>query len=170
MAGNEVIVSGNRLIMPDQTEVRCALGRGGIGIKSGEGDGITPIGSWPLRRLFYRPDRLDRPVTQLKSDPIQPDDGWCDAPEDPKYNRLVTLPYPASCETMWREDALYDLVVVLGHNDDPVVAGAGSAIFMHLARPGYTPTEGCVALARQDLLHLLTQCGPDSIIRIEGKD
>lgn len=168
MAGNEVIVSGHRLIMPDQTEVRCALGRGGIGFKSGEGDGITPIGTWPLRRLFYRPDRMDLPITQLRSDPIQPDDGWCDAPEDSNYNRLVTLPYPVSCETMWREDALYDLVVVLGHNDDPVIPGAGSAIFMHLARPDFSPTEGCVALAQQDLLHLLTQCGPDTTIRIES--
>ena len=95
------------------------------------------------------------PTTRLPVAPIMQNDGWCDAPEDPNYNRPVKLPYPASAENMWREDGLYDVVVVLGHNDEPVVPGAGSAIFKHVAAPDLTPTAGCVALAREDLLSIL---------------
>ena len=136
---------------------RCALGRGGIRAQKVEGDGITPSGRYPLRRLLYRADRLAQPVSQLAMAKIRPDDGWCDAPDDPAYNGPVTLPHGASAETMWRADGLYDLVVILGHNDAPVVPGAGSAIFMHVASPGYGPTEGCVALARDDLVALLVE-------------
>lgn len=95
------------------------------------------------------------PTTRLPIAPIAPDDGWCDAPEDRNYNRPVKLPYPASAENMWRDDGLYDLVVVLGHNDDPVVPYAGSAIFIHVAAPEGTPTAGCIALTREDLLSVL---------------
>jgi L,D-peptidoglycan transpeptidase YkuD (ErfK/YbiS/YcfS/YnhG family) len=135
---------------------RCALGRSGVieADDKREGDGCSPLGAWPIRRLLYRPDK-GVPATAIPSTEIKPNDGWCDASADPAYNRPVTLPYPASAESMWREDGVYDLVVVLGHNDDPVVPGAGSAIFMHLARDGYAPTEGCVALSRDDLEALL---------------
>ncbi len=145
---------------------RCALGRSGIGGQKQEGDGITPSGRYPLRRLLYRADRLARPASQLVMAEIQPNDGWCDAPGDPAYNQPVSLPYGASTESMWRADGLYDLVVILGHNDDPVVPGAGSAIFMHVASPGYGPTEGCVALAREDLLELLRDLDDSSEIEI----
>jgi L,D-peptidoglycan transpeptidase YkuD (ErfK/YbiS/YcfS/YnhG family) len=142
---------------------RCALGRGGVApadIKR-EADGRTPAGVWPIRRLLYRPDRGPAPSTRLPRAAIGPADGWCDDPADAAYNRPVRLPYPASAEALWREDALYDLVVVLGHNDAPVIPGAGSAIFLHVAAPGYAPTEGCVALARADLEILLGRAGPD---------
>lgn len=145
---------------------RCALGRGGVGNKAGEGDGVTPVGIFPLRRLFYRGDRLDEPATGLPCLALRPDHGWCDAPEDPHYNRLVQRPFAASHEHMWRDDALYDLVVELGYNDDPVLPGRGSAIFMHVARPDYADTEGCVALARPDLLEVLERCGPATRISI----
>jgi L,D-peptidoglycan transpeptidase YkuD (ErfK/YbiS/YcfS/YnhG family) len=146
----------------------CALGRGGglAAADKREGDGVTPFGLWPLRRVLYRPDRGGAPATALPVAPISADDGWCDAPGDPAYNRPVALPYPASCERMWRDDGLYDLVVVLGHNDDPPVPGAGSAIFLHLAKPGYAPTEGCVALARADLETVLAQARPGDALRI----
>jgi L,D-peptidoglycan transpeptidase YkuD (ErfK/YbiS/YcfS/YnhG family) len=151
---------------------RCAIGPGGIALKCGEGDGITPCGAFPVREIFYRSDRVAKPEVILPLRAIRPDDGWCDAPDDPNYNRLVALPYPASAEHLWREDHLYDLVAVLGYNDDPVVPGQGSAIFLHLARsvgeswsdqkttPDYTPTEGCVALAFADALAALGQLRP----------
>jgi len=97
---------------------------------------------------------------------LTPSDGWCDDPADVAYNRAVTLPYPASCERLWRSDTVYDLIVVLGHNDNPPVSGAGSAIFIHCARPDFGPTEGCVAFAADDLLTLLGQIDPDSRIDI----
>ncbi|MBU2091200.1 MAG: L,D-transpeptidase family protein [Alphaproteobacteria bacterium] len=150
----------------------CALGRAGLirATEKREGDGGTPLGIWPLRRLFYRPDRLPTPETGLVSVPLTPQHGWCDAPADPAYNRLVTLPYPASHEEMWRQDAVYDLVVELGYNDDPVQPGSGSAIFLHIARDGYLPTEGCVALAEADLLAVLRLCGPESRMIIRRAD
>jgi L,D-peptidoglycan transpeptidase YkuD (ErfK/YbiS/YcfS/YnhG family) len=146
---------------------RAAIGPGGIAVKGGEGDGITPCGSWPVREIFYRADRVAKPRTALPSRAIQKDDGWCDAPGDVNYNRLVKLPYPASHEAMWREDHLYDLVAVLGFNDDPVAAGKGSAIFLHLARDGYAPTHGCVALAYDDALAAIEQLRPGDQVVIE---
>ncbi|WP_114392206.1 L,D-transpeptidase family protein [Oleisolibacter albus] len=138
----------------------CAIGRAGIAADKREGDGATPVGAFPLRRVLYRPDRLAPPETGLPAAPIAADDGWCDDPAHPAYNRPVKRPFPASHEVMWRDDHVYDLVVVLGHNDDPPVPGLGSAVFLHLARPGYEGTAGCVALDRPDLLRLLAICRP----------
>ena len=146
---------------------RCALGRAGVvaAAEKREGDGATPLGLWPMRRLLYRADN-GRPPTGLPANAIGPDDGWCDDPADAAYNRPVRLPYAGRCERLWRKDRLYDLVVVLGYNDDPPVAGAGSCIFLHLARPDYAPTEGCVALSRPDLEAVLALAGPGAALRV----
>ena len=135
--------------------VPCALGRAGIRVRKREGDGATPAGAWPLLCVLYRADRLGRPRTILPTRPLRRDDGWCDAPGDRNYNRLVRHPYPASAERLWRADALYDVLVVLDYNECPRVRGRGSAIFMHVARSDYAPTEGCIALAREHLVRLL---------------
>jgi L,D-peptidoglycan transpeptidase YkuD (ErfK/YbiS/YcfS/YnhG family) len=145
---------------------RAAAGRSGIGDKRAEGDGVTPIGTYKLRRLLYRPDRVGVPHTHLTSAPIAPEDGWCDAPGDPQYNLPVKRPYRASNEELWRTDHLYDLLVVIGFNDDPVVRGKGSAIFLHVARPNYGPTEGCVAIAMADWHDLLPRLAPGDTITI----
>jgi L,D-peptidoglycan transpeptidase YkuD (ErfK/YbiS/YcfS/YnhG family) len=152
----------------DGREVRCSLGRSGVipAADKREGDGASPLGVWPLRRLIYRPDRGGAPQTALPSIALQPDDGWCEDPQDPNYNQPVKQPYSASTDWMWRQDHLYDLVVVLGHNDDPVVPGAGSAIFLHLARPGYSPTQGCIGLTREDLEALLERARPGDALAI----
>jgi len=146
---------------------RCAIGRGGVTGDKREGDGATPLGRWPLRRVLFRPDRLPPPETRLPIAPLSPDDGWCDDPADDSYNRPVRLPHPARHETLWRDDGLYDVVVVLGHNDDPPVKGRGSAIFLHVARTGYASTEGCVALARDDLLRVLRDATESTALRVE---
>lgn len=140
----------------------CAIGRGGVSHQKREGDGATPAGTFQLRRVLYRADRLPPPQTQLKIRPIGPRDGWCDAPGHPAYNRQVRLPIGASAERLARADPVYDIIVVLGYNDAPVIDGAGSAIFMHVAKPNFAPTAGCVALRRDDLLHVLKICGPAS--------
>jgi L,D-peptidoglycan transpeptidase YkuD (ErfK/YbiS/YcfS/YnhG family) len=152
------------------TRVRCALGPAGVvpAAEKREGDGASPAGVWPIRRVLYRPDHGPAPTTALPVAAIAEDDGWCDAPEDPAYNRPVKLPYPASAERMWRDDDLYDLVVILGHNDDPPVAGAGSAIFLHLAKPDYAPTHGCVAVTRGDLEAFLRVAQPGDAVEIRG--
>ena len=147
-------------------QVPCALGRAGRTVRKREGDGATPTGRFTLLRVLYRPDRGRRPTTGLPVGAIRPSDGWCDAPADRNYNRDVRLPYPASAERLWRDDALYDIVIVISHNRCPRVRGAGSAVFIHLARPGHLPTEGCVALARRDLLLLLARLRRGAAIRI----
>ncbi|WP_026180742.1 L,D-transpeptidase family protein [Henriciella marina] len=155
-------ITGQGLTFP------CAIGRGGMveASKKNEGDGASPIGLWKIKRVFWRADKLDRPKTALPATPLHPDDGWCDAPDDPLYNCAVKRPYPASNEEMWREDDVYDVVVQLDHNTDPVVPGKGSAIFMHVAKPDYAPTEGCIALSLDDLKQLLQLCEKDSAIEI----
>ncbi|MEC4594158.1 MULTISPECIES: L,D-transpeptidase family protein [Nitrospirillum] len=141
-------------------EAACVIGRGGIIQDKREGDGGTPVGCFPLRRVLYRPDRVSAPVTALPVVALTPDGGWCDDPTHPDYNRPVTLPFPAGHEVMWRDDHVYDIVVVLGHNDAPPVPGLGSAIFMHLTRPDRAATAGCTALDLDDLRRLLSHCQP----------
>ena len=135
--------------------LRCALGAGGIRADKAEGDGATPTGLLPIRRILWRADRGPRPAAALPAEPIAPDDGWCDDPGHPDYNRPVRLPHPARHERLWREDAVYDVIGILGWNDAPVVRGRGSAIFLHVARPRFAPTEGLVALPEPDLRRLL---------------
>jgi L,D-peptidoglycan transpeptidase YkuD (ErfK/YbiS/YcfS/YnhG family) len=154
-SARDLIVDPAGFALWQGVRLRCALGRGGVRRDKREGDGATPVGSWTMRRLLYRADRLARPETSLPVSVIARQDGWCDAPLDLNYNRPVTLPYPASAESLWREDGVYDLIVPLGYNDADIVSSAGSAIFLHLARPDFSPTEGCVALATADLLGLL---------------
>jgi L,D-peptidoglycan transpeptidase YkuD (ErfK/YbiS/YcfS/YnhG family) len=158
----DLLVSPDGFALWGGQRLRCALGRGGVDMVKREGDGKTPVGAWAMRRLLYRPDREPLPATGLAHQPIAPADGWCDAPADPDYNRPVVLPHGASAERLWRADHVYDLVVPLGYNDDPIRPGAGSAIFLHLARVDYAPTEGCVALSREDLLTVLRGADPRS--------
>jgi L,D-peptidoglycan transpeptidase YkuD (ErfK/YbiS/YcfS/YnhG family) len=135
--------------------LRCAIGKGGITGAKQEGDGATPIGLLPLRRVLWRADRGPRPTTGLSCEPIAPEDGWCDDPTHRDYNQAIRLPHPARHETLWREDAVYDVIAVLGWNDAPVQRGRGSAIFLHVARPDFAPTEGCVALPERELRRVL---------------
>ena len=147
--------------------MRCVLGRSGIVVNKREGDGGTPAGVLPLRRVLYRSDRLAAPSTPLRVTAIGRNDGWCDDAEDSAYNQQVTLPHPASCEALWRDDHLYDVIVILGYNDDPVVAGRGSAIFLHVARADFGPTEGCIALALADLQQLLGSVAASAAICVD---
>src|SRR5690606_9612620 len=146
----------------------CALGRSGRRIGKREGDGATPVGRFALRQGFYRPDRMLRPATRLPLSPLRPSDGWGDGTGDRNYKRPVSHPYPASAEQMWRGDRLYDLVIVLGHNDHPRVRGHGSAVFLHVAPPGLKPTEGCIALEPEHLVRLAKLLSKRSAIVIKA--
>lgn len=144
----------------------CALGRSGKVMRKSEGDGATPIGTFPLRYAFYRSDRMRRPATQLALRRLAPSSGWCDASAHPRYNQFVRHPFPASAERLWRDDQLYNVIVVIGHNDRPRRVSGGSAIFLHIARDGLKPTEGCIALRASDMRKVLARLTPKTRIRI----
>lgn len=150
------LVTAEGVIRLGREAWRCVLGKGGVRGDKREGDGATPAGRLALRRVLYRADRLAPPAAcRVPVEPLAQADGWCDDPTHRDYNRRVALPHPARHERLWREDPIYDLIGVLGWNDDPVERGRGSAIFLHLARPDGAPTEGCIALAERDLRALL---------------
>lgn len=159
------IVKNNTLYHKDKA-YRCAIGKGGLSADKKEGDGCTPVGIFGLRECWYRMDRLEAPKTRLPIQAIRPEDGWCDDPAKPEYNRHVKLPFDGSHELLFREDEMYDIIIPLGYNDHPVTPGKGSAIFMHVAHEDYTPTEGCIALNKADLLEILRYCGTDQFIDI----
>jgi L,D-peptidoglycan transpeptidase YkuD (ErfK/YbiS/YcfS/YnhG family) len=148
----------------------CAVGRGGILHPKFEGDGGTPAGVFPLREIRYRPDRIGKaPASDLPVYPMKPNDGWCDDPADPNYNRLIPMPYQTDAETMWMDAHAYDVLAVIGYNDAPTIPGKGSAIFLHIAHDlgdHFGPTAGCVALGEDDLLTVLAACTPGSRIDI----
>lgn len=146
----------------------CALGKGGIKALKREGDGATPLGSMRLVSGWYRPDHVGLRSAPLNLQKIKHNSGWCDAVDDRNYNRPVTLPYPASHETMQRSDHLYDLVIVLDFNLGPRRRGGGSAIFLHAARPGMTPTEGCVALPLPLLRRLVPRLSRQTVLTVLG--
>jgi L,D-peptidoglycan transpeptidase YkuD (ErfK/YbiS/YcfS/YnhG family) len=145
--------------------IPVALGRGGIKADKREGDGATPAGRFRPLRLWWRPDRGPRPLSLLPVRPIQADDGWCEDPHDRRYNRPVRLGRNGG-DRLWRDDRLYDIIVEIDHNTRPRVAGRGSAVFLHVARPGFLPTAGCVAMAPKHLRRLVERLGPRTRIII----
>lgn len=145
--------------------IPVALGRGGIRADKREGDGGTPRGTFRLLRVWWRPDRGSRPRTLLPVRRIRPDDAWSEDPRDRRYNRWFRV--PSGGDRLWREDRLYDLIIELDHNTRPRVAGRGSAVFIHVARPGLAPTAGCVAMPAHDLRRILARLGPDTRIQIK---
>lgn len=161
-----IAVTPDGVIRWNGKSATCALGRSGIRMDKLEGDGATPSGTFPLLQVLFRPDRLAAPVSALPITPLVPELGWCDDPNDPDYNRMVALPHPARHERLWRDDGLYDLLIVVGYNHAPVIAGRGSAIFVHVRAPDGGPTQGCVALSLADLTDLVAACTPEETIHI----
>jgi len=150
----------------DGLALPVALGRAGIKANKREGDGATPRGRFRLVRLWWRADRMVRPATRLPTRPIRNDDAWSEDPSDRRYNRPIKRSPESNADRLWRDDHLYDLLIELDHNTRPRIAGRGSAVFIHVARPGFLPTAGCVALQREDLLRMLPHLGPQARIFI----
>jgi L,D-peptidoglycan transpeptidase YkuD (ErfK/YbiS/YcfS/YnhG family) len=163
-----ITVSADGKLLADGKPYRCTIGRGGLAApgQKREGDLKTPTGSFAMRACYFRPDRVVPPPTGLKRIELSRADGWCDDVADPMYNQPVKLPYAARHEQLWRADFVYDIIIPLGYNDDPVVPGHGSAIFMHVMRADGVGTEGCIALAKHDLLSLLPRFSPQTRVII----
>ena len=157
-----VIKAAKQQLFCGPLSLNCRIGKDGyVPMAQGrEGDGKTPLGEYKLRFGLYRADRLPKPRTDLTFRPLHENDGWCDAPEDPAYNRFIRLPYPdaknqVSHEALWRDDGAYDIILVMSHNDSPPISGLGSAVFIHIAQPDDRQTLGCIALAPEDMVKLL---------------
>jgi len=151
--------------------IPCALGRGGIGPKQGEGDRITPVGRWRLLTVFYRAARLPPPEGRLPTFPTGLFDGWSDDPKDLFYNKRIRPMRPRSShENLRRPDPLYDIVVTTDFNTRPVIPGAGSAIFLHVWRAPRAPTAGCIAFRVADLRWILARWQARSYLVIAGQD
>lgn len=146
----------------------CVIGEKGFTDAPQEGAKKTPLGTFALRECWYRADRISAPVTKLPLKVISQDDGWCDDPKRPEYNLHVKLPFQGSHEKLWRDDNAYDIIVPIGFNDTNIVPGKGSAIFFHLAKPGYPPTLGCVAVSLNDMLEILAKIEKSSQIVISA--
>lgn len=150
--------------------IDAVIGKGGAlpAADKREGDGATPIGSWRLKGALLRPDRIAPLTTTLHWRWIRPQDGWSDDVADPDYNRPVLHPHRFSAERLWRDDHVYDIVILIDHNSNPVVPGAGSAIFWHLTQPDRRPTEGCIAIDREAMLDLLPRLHPGMQLIVES--
>jgi L,D-peptidoglycan transpeptidase YkuD (ErfK/YbiS/YcfS/YnhG family) len=154
------------LLRANGAAIPVALGRAGIKANKREGDGATPRGRFRLLLLWWRADRMPRPISALSARPIRNDDAWCEDPSDRRYNRPIKLSQTRAGDRLRRDDGLYDLLVELDHNTRPRVAGRGSAVFVHVARPGLLPTAGCVALEAGPLKRLLGRLKRNAVIEI----
>lgn len=160
---NKIYIYSSGEAVLNGKKYRCAVGENGVTDNKIEGDGKTPIGCFEIRKVLFRKDKIEKPQTELLVEEIQENDGWCDDKNDENYNCQIKLPYNASHEKLWRDDDIYDIVVVLGFNDNPVISGKGSAIFMHVARENYFPTSGCIAFKKEDLLGILKNCDKNTL-------
>jgi L,D-peptidoglycan transpeptidase YkuD (ErfK/YbiS/YcfS/YnhG family) len=154
------------LLLAGGLAIPVVLGRAGIRANKREGDGATPAGRFRLVRLWWRADRAPRPRTPLPLRRIVPDLAWSEDPRDRRYNRPFRRSANEPGDRLWRDDQLYDLVIEIDHNTRPRIAGRGSAVFLHIARPDRSPTAGCVAFATEDLRRLLSRIGPKTEIQI----
>ncbi len=146
--------------------ISCALGSSGITHRKREGDGATPAGRFKIVKTFFRPNKNFCRPCGLTATAIRKQDGWCDDPHNGRYNRQVRLPFRARHETLWRDDGLYDVIIVLDYNFRPRISGRGSAIFLHLARRDLAPTAGCIAVSRAEMRRLLPQLSQYTVIDI----
>lgn len=150
----------------DGRSIPVAIGRGSVKANKREGDGATPLGTFRPLRLWWRADRHIRPRTSLPVRIIHPEDGWCEDPGSRHYNKPVQLADDSTADRLNRDDHLYDFVIEIDQNAQPAIPGRGSAVFLHLARPGFGPTAGCIAMTKVSMLHLLARLSPDTRIKI----
>ena len=145
---------------------RCALGKAGIKKKNQEGDNITPIGIFRINKIYYRADKIKKILSPIKTIQIKKNMGWCDDPKSNLYNQPINLPTKFSHEKLYRNDNIYNLVLVLDYNTNPVIKNKGSAIFIHVAKNPYNKTKGCIALEEKDLIELISKIKKDTKIKI----
>jgi len=161
-----IIIKKSGYIEYKNLKFRCALGKAGIKKKIEEGDNITPEGTFKIIRVYYRCDKIKKIVTSIKKKVIKKNMGWCDDPASNSYNKEIKLPNKFGHEKLYRKDNLYDLILVLNYNVNPIIKNKGSAIFIHIAKKKYVQTAGCIALNKKDLFELLKIIKKNTKIKI----
>ncbi len=161
-----IIINKSSYLKYKNFRFRCALGKAGIGKKKKEGDNITPKGLYKIVKIYYRKDRIKKISSKFKLIKITKNIGWCDDPNSEKYNKIVNLPTKYSYEKLYRKDNVYDLILVLNYNMSPIIKNKGSAIFIHITKKKYQPTQGCVALKKNNLLKLISKINKNIKIKI----
>ena len=161
------ILINKKYLTYNQYKVKCALGKRGINLKKKEGDFITPIGLYKIKYILYRKDRIKKIQSKLKKITIKKNMGWCDDPKSKQYNKLVNLPFSYGCERLFKKENIYDIILVLNYNMNPVKKDKGSAIFVHVAKKNYEKTRGCVAVKKLDLLKILKEIKIKTKVKIE---
>ena len=160
------IYINNKFISYNNYKAKCAVGKRGISIKKKEGDFITPKGTFKIREIFYRKDRVQNLITRIKKTVIRKNMGWCDDPKSKKYNKLIYFPFKHSAEKLYRKENIYDIILVLNFNMNPVKKNKGSAIFIHVAKKSFQPTQGCIALNKFELIKLVKSIKVNTIVKI----
>ena len=160
------ILINKKYLTLDNYKAKCALGKRGIGYKRKEGDLITPKGTYKVKYILYRKDRVKKIQTKIKKIAIRKDMGWCDDPKSRDYNKLIKLPYAYSYEKIFRKENNYDIILILNYNMKPVIKNKGSAIFIHIAKKNYKKTEGCIALKKAHLLKIIKRINKNTKIKI----
>jgi L,D-peptidoglycan transpeptidase YkuD (ErfK/YbiS/YcfS/YnhG family) len=161
-----IIVKKSGYLKYKNLKFRCALGKAGIKQKEKEGDNITPRGIFKINGIYYRPDKIKNIKSAVKKIKIQKNMGWCDDPKSHLYNQQIALPNKFSHERLYRNDNLYDLILVLNYNTNPIIKNKGSAIFIHIAKNSYKKTKGCIALKKKHLIKLISKIKKNTKIKI----
>ena len=145
----------NKFLYFDKYKIKCAIGKRGIAIKKTEGDNKTPAGIYKFKSIFYREDRIPEIKTKLRKIAIKKNMGWCDDVNSKKYNKLIEFPFNFRAEKLWFKRNLYDVIIVINYNTNPIIKKKGSAIFLHIAKKNYAPTKGCIAISKKDIIYLV---------------
>jgi L,D-peptidoglycan transpeptidase YkuD (ErfK/YbiS/YcfS/YnhG family) len=161
-----IIINKSGLIKYKSFKFRCALGKAGIGEKKREGDNVTPTGTFKIVKIYYRSDRIKKIASKFRAIEITKNMGWCDDPNSKNYNQLINLPSRYGHEKLFKKNNIYDIIVILNYNMKPVIKNKGSAIFIHVAKKNYQPTQGCVALKKNNLLKLISKINKNIKIKI----
>jgi len=161
-----IIIKKSGYLQYKNLKFRCALGKAGIKKKEKEGDNVTPKGTFKITKMYYRPDKIKNITSLVKKIKIKNNMGWCDDPSSNLYNRQIKLPNKFGHEKLYRKDNLYDLILVLNYNINPIIKNKGSAIFIHVAKNSYKKTEGCIALKKKDLIELVSKIKKNTKIKI----
>ena len=164
-----ILLKNKHTLKIDDFHFQCSIGKNGISKKKKEGDNKTPKGFFKIQHLYFRKDRLKKPKTRLKCIEINKNMGWCDDPRSMKYNKLINLPFSGSCEKLFRKENIYDIILVLDFNMNPIRKNKGSAIFIHVAKKNYEKTKGCIAIKKVELLKILKEIKINTKVKIENQ-